>query len=146
MQGRPRGIRSRATHMQCEDSPIVISGAGGLAQFVTKDFVHLPVHRRTILRPERGLVPVNCGFKSPRFCLRISLLLRIFQMATRKETSQPENKSKQSRSFYVQSVISCGVFPIPTCVHQMLSNSFSRRQRSFVSAAPCSTITTLDSP
>jgi BON domain len=34
-------------------------------------------------------------------------------VTTGKETSETENKSKQSRSFYVQTVISCGEFPDP---------------------------------
>ena len=83
----------------------MIGGAGGITQLVGKNLSHLPMNRRSILRPERGLVPVNRGFESPRLRLGVSLLLRIFQMATG-ETSETENNSKQCRAFYVQSVIS----------------------------------------
>src|SRR6202034_1712250 len=90
--------------------------------------------------------PINCRFESPRLRFRVSFLLRALQMATGKENGETEDNSKQSRSFYVQSVISCDDFPIWPCVNQMLSVSSFRRQRCFVSAAPQSTIGTLDSP
>ena len=89
----------------------MIGSSEGVAQFVRKNLRHFPVDRFAVIRSQGGLVPVNCGFKPPCFCLSISFLFRILEIAARKQGSDTKNNRNGNRPIYVQILSSRGDFP-----------------------------------